>query len=109
VKTADAGGSGPLGERGEQRDADAPLLPPVDDRDRHLCGLEVVIEPDIARDRDRGARRGRERDQSLVVPVVDVQEPAHVAWAQPRLGAEEPQEARALAQVTEGELDHPPV
>jgi len=105
VNTADAGGSGPLGERGEQRDADAPVLPPVDDRDRHLCGFEVVIEPDIARDRDRGARWGRERDQRLVVPVVDVEEPAQVVGTQNRLAREEALKARALAEVLEGEYE----
>jgi hypothetical protein len=109
VEAADARRSGARGERREQRGADAASLPAVNHGDRDLGGLKVVFEPDVARDRDRGAGRGRERDQRLVVPVVDAQEQAHVAWAQLRLGAEEPQEARALAQVTEGELDHPPV
>jgi hypothetical protein len=109
VKTADAGGPGPLGERGEQRDADAPVLPPVDDLDRHLCGLEVVIEADVARDPDRRARRRRVRDQRLVVPVVDVEEPAQVAGTQDRLGREEALEARALTEPGERERDGPAV
>jgi hypothetical protein len=85
------------------------LLPAVDDSDRDLGGLEVVFQPDVARDPDRRPGRGRERDQRLVVPVVDAQEALHVAWAQRRLWPEEAQEARALAQMGERELHHPPV
>ena len=109
MKTADAGGPGPLGERCEQRDADAPVLPPVDDLDRYLRGLEVVIEADVARDPDRRARRRRVRDQRLVVPVVDVEEPAQVAGTQNRLGREETLEARALTEPGERERHGPAV
>jgi hypothetical protein len=109
VEAADARQSCALGERRQQRAADAAMLPAVDHRDRHLSGLEVVLQPDVARDPDRGAWRRRERDQRLVVPVVDAQEPAQVPRAQHRLGREEAQEARALAQVLEGEHEGPAV
>jgi hypothetical protein len=108
VKAADARGPGALGERCQQRDADAPALPAVDDSDRHLGGVELV-ETDVAGDSDRGARWRRERDQRLVMPVVDGQEAAHVASGQLRLGREEPLQARALTQVSERERDHPPI
>ena len=108
VKATDAGGPGALGERGQQGDADASALPAVDDRDSNLCGVELV-EADVAGDPDRSARRGRERDQRLVVPMVDVHQPAHVARTEHRLRREEALQARALAQVLEREREGPAV
>jgi hypothetical protein len=84
------------------------LLPAVDDLDRHLGGVELV-EADVARDPDRGARPRRVRDQRVVMPVVHAQEPAHVARAQHRLGGEEALEPRAFAQALEHEHEGPAV
>jgi hypothetical protein len=84
------------------------VLPAVDDLDRHFRGIELV-EPDVAGDPDRGARRRRACDQRLVVPVIDVEEPAQIMGAQRRFGREEALKARALAEVLEGEHEGPAV
>jgi hypothetical protein len=84
------------------------VLPAVDDGDRHFRGIELV-EPDVAGDPDRGAWRRRVRDQRLVVPVIDVEESAQVTGAQHRFGREEALNARALAEVLEGEHEGPAV
>jgi hypothetical protein len=87
METADARGAGALGERGQQSDADAPVLPAVDDLDRDLGGVELV-EPDVPGDPDRGPRRRRVRDQRHVVPVVDIEESAELARSERRLRGE---------------------
>ena len=109
MEAADPGRAGAFAERGEQRDADALVLPAVDDLDRHLGGLEVVLKADVPGDRNRGARRRRVRDQRLVVPVIDVEEPPQVTCAQHRFGREEALEAGALAQPGERECDGPAI
>jgi hypothetical protein len=109
VEVADAGGSGALGERRQQRDANAAMLPAVDHRDCHLSRLEVVLQADVARDPDRRAWLRRERDQRVVMPVVDPHEPADVAGAEDGLRREEALEARTLAEVVEGEHEGPAV
>jgi hypothetical protein len=77
-------------------------LPSIDDLDRHLGGLEVV-QPHVASDPDRHPGRRRERDQRLVVPVVDVEQVAELTGTQDRLGREVALVARAFAQMAEHE------
>jgi hypothetical protein len=108
VEAADPGRSSPLAERGHQRRAHAVVLPFVDHLDRHLRGVELV-QTDIAGDPDRRAGRWRERDQRLVVPVVDVEEVAELALAQGGLDREVALIAGSLAQVPECEGDGSPV
>ena len=45
-----------------------------------------IVEADVAGDPDRRARRWREGDQRLVVPVVDVEQPAELTGASSCLG-----------------------
>jgi hypothetical protein len=103
MEAADAGGAGAFGQRDEQRDPDSPPLPAIDHFDRHLGGLEVVIDADVAGDRDRRARRGRERDHRLVVPVVDVEEETQLAGREGALGREVALVTGALAEMAERE------
>jgi hypothetical protein len=87
VKAADAGGPGALGERREQCRSDAVALPRIDHLDRRLGDVEL-LQPHVAGDPDRCPRRRRERDQRLVVPMVDVQQATQVARGQLGLGGE---------------------
>jgi hypothetical protein len=102
VETADAGRPCPIAERGHEGGANAAVLPIVDDLDRHLGGLEVV-EAHVAGNPDRRPRRRRERDQRLVVPMVDVDEAGQLARRQLGLGGEEALVARLRAQVSKRE------
>jgi hypothetical protein len=104
VEATDPGAPRALGERLQQRGADPVSLPVVDDRDGHLGGFEVVLEADVTGDRDRRARRRRVRDQRLVMPVVDVEEPGKLTWRQLRLGGEEALVAGPGAQMPEREV-----
>jgi hypothetical protein len=108
VEAAYPGPHRALGERGEQGGAHPVALPAVDHLDRHL-GLVERLESHVAGDPDRLARRRRERDQSLVVPVVDVEQAVQLARRQDRLDGEVALMARALAQPAEGEREGPAV
>ena len=98
----------PLGQRHHERSAHPVALPAVNHLDRHLGHVELV-EPDVAGDSDRRSRWRRERDQGLVVPVVDVQEQAEVAGSQRGFRREVALVARALAQVAKREGDRVPI
>jgi hypothetical protein len=74
VEAADSGARRALGERRQQRCAHPVALPAVDHLDRHL-GLVERIHAHVAGNPDRRPGRRRERDQRLVMPVVDVDEP----------------------------------
>jgi len=82
VEAADSGAGRALGERRQQSRAHPVALPIVDHRDRDLSRFEVVLEADVTGDPHRLARRRRERDHRLVVPVVDVEKPRQLAWRQ---------------------------
>jgi hypothetical protein len=108
LQPADAGGPCPRAETGDQRGAHATALPPVDDLDGHLCGIEVV-QAHVAGDPDRRPRRRREGDQRLMVPVVDVEQDAQLARGQVGLRGEVALVAGARAEPAEGEGDRAPV
>jgi hypothetical protein len=104
LEAADAGSAGPLAQRGHERGTDATVLPVVDDLDRHLGRLEVV-QAHVPGDPDRRPRRRRERDQRLVVPMVDTHEPYQLAWGEFVLRAEVPLIPGLRAEMRERERD----
>jgi hypothetical protein len=108
VEAADAGARRALGERRQQGRAYAVALPAVDHLDRDLGGIEL-LKAHVAADPDRRPGRGREGDQRLVMPMVDLDEQAEVPWRQRGLGGEEALIAGLLAEPSEGERDGPAV
>jgi hypothetical protein len=108
AKAPDPGRCGPLGKPRQEGGPDAAALPAIDHLDRNLGCIEVV-EPQVAGDPDRRARLGRERDQCLVVPVIDAHEPSQLPLGELGLGAEIALIARSRAEMSEREGQRPPV
>jgi hypothetical protein len=104
AKAADSGAPGALGKRRHQGRAHAAALPLVDHLDRHL-GLVELLQADVAGDPDGRPRRRRERDQRLVMPVVDVDQALQLAGSQGRLAREVALIPGALAEPAKCERD----
>ena len=58
----------------QQRAGDAASVPVIDDRARHLSRLGILAQPPIARDTERLTRTRLNRDDRLMVRVVDLSE-----------------------------------
>jgi len=67
-----------LEQLAEQHGAKAPSLPVIDHGDRHFGGLVVVDRSDEARNTHATTIPGTQRDDSLVIVMVDVGEIAHL-------------------------------
>ena len=64
----------------EQHGAKAPSLPVIDHGDRHFGGLVVVDRSDEARNTHATTIRGTQRDERLVIVMVDVCEIAQLCF-----------------------------
>jgi hypothetical protein len=102
VEAADTGCPGTLGERRQQSGSHAAALPLIDHLDGRLGDVELV-QPHVPGDPYRSPGWRRERDQRLVVPVVDAEQMTQVARGQLGLGGEVALVARPRAQPSERE------
>jgi hypothetical protein len=82
AKRRTPGRARPVRQLVHQERADAPPLPIVQHRDRHLRRLRVV-EPDVARHSGQLGAARADSDERLVIVVVDLGEVAQVRFGEP--------------------------
>lgn len=104
----DPGIPGSSSKPGKQGRADASALPGVGNGHSHLRSLPLRMEADIARDADDLTARG-DRDQRLMITVVDLGEVGDLAGGQPSDRGEEAPIAGLVAEVFEGPYEGRPI
>jgi hypothetical protein len=100
-KPPDASAPGQVGEAREQGSSEPAALPLVGDGYGNLGQLGVVARADVAGDADQVSARAVDRDDRLVVVVIDVDEVLELGLRQSRLRGEEPAVARLRAEPLE--------
>jgi hypothetical protein len=106
-KSMDSLLTGALGKGGSEAAAHTTALPIVDHRDRQLGGRRILGGAHIPRDTDPVAGDGIDRDQRLVVVVVDLGEIAQLLLAQAGMGREEAAVPRPVAELLEALGERP--